>query len=52
MVFYADGEEIQRYEGDIPDEEMQLYVNSWYPTWLETQKPSSDKYVYVEWIEH
>ena len=52
VVFYVDGEEMQRYEGGIPDEEMQLYVNSWYPTWLDTQKPSSDKYVYVEWIEH
>lgn len=52
VVFYVDGEEMQRYKGGIPDKEMHLYVNSWYPTWLETQKPSSGKHAYVEWIEH
>ncbi|QIN77570.1 family 16 glycosylhydrolase [Rubrobacter marinus] len=52
VVFYVDGEEMQRYEGGIPDEPMQLYVNSWFPTWLETQIPATDKYAYVEWIEH
>ena len=52
VVFYVDGEEMQRYECDIPGEEMQLYVNSWYPTWLETKKPTSDRYTYVEWIKH
>ena len=52
VVFYVDGEEMQRYKGGIPNNEMQLYVNSWYPTWLETQKPPSDKHAYVEWIEH
>ena len=52
VVFYVDGEEMQRYEGGIPDEEMQLYVNSWYPTWLETKVPTSDRHAYVEWIEH
>ena len=51
-VFYVDGEEMQRFEGGIPDEEMQLYVNSWYPTWLETRKPTSDRYTDIEWIEH
>ena len=52
VVFYVDGEEMQRYEGGIPNEEMQLYVNSWYPTWLETQTPTSDRYTEIEWIEH
>ena len=52
VVFYVDGEEMQRYEGGIPTEKMQLYVNSWYPTWLETQKPASDRYTDIEWIEH
>ena len=51
-VFYVDGEEMQRFEGGIPDKEMQLYVNSWYPTWLETKKPTSDRYAEIEWIEH
>ena len=52
LIFYVDGKEMQRYKNGIPNEEMKLYVNSWYPTWLETQKPSSDRYAYIEWIEH
>ena len=52
VVFYVDGEEMQRYGSGIPTEEMQLYVNSWYPTWLQTQKPISDRYTEIEWIEH
>lgn len=52
VVFYVDGEEMQRYGRGIPTEEMQLYVNSWYPTWLQTQKPPSDRYTDIEWIEH
>ncbi len=52
LIFYVDGKEMQRYKGGIPDKEMKLYVNSWYPTWLETRKPSSDRYAYIEWIEH
>ena len=52
VIFYVDGEEMQRFEGGIPTEKMQLYVNSWYPTWLETQMPASDRYTYIEWIEH
>ena len=52
IIFYVDGKEMQRYRGGIPDKEMKLYVNSWYPTWLETQMPSSDRYTYIEWIEH
>ena len=52
VIFYVDGEEMQRFKGGIPNKEMQLYVNAWYPTWLETEKPTSDRYAYVEWIEH
>ncbi|CAA9456834.1 MAG: GH16 [uncultured Rubrobacteraceae bacterium] len=52
VVFYVDGEEMQRFGTGIPTEKMQLYVNSWYPTWLQTRKPASDRYTYIEWIEH
>ncbi len=52
VVFYVDGKEMQRYKGGIPDKKMQLYINSWYPTWLETKKPTSDRYTDIEWIEH
>jgi hypothetical protein len=30
---------------------LRLYVNSWYPAWLDGRKPVSDRHVYVEWFE-
>jgi hypothetical protein len=42
---------MQKYEGSLPDERMNLYVNSWFPDWLDGEKPGSDRYAYVDWIE-
>ncbi len=30
---------------------MKLYVNSWFPTWLDGEASDSDRHVYVDWIE-
>jgi beta-glucanase (GH16 family) len=51
ITFYVDGEPIQEYEGGLPERRMKLYVNSWFPKWLDGEKPNSDRYVYVDWIE-
>ena len=51
VTFYVDGEPMQEYEGGLPDERMNLYVNSWFPTWLSGEEPESDRHVYVDWIE-
>ena len=52
ITFYVDGEPMQEYEGGLPKERMKLYVNTWFPTWLNSEEPSSDRYTYVDWIEH
>ncbi len=52
VTFYVDGEPVQEFEGGLPDEQMKLYVNSWFPNWLAGKKPNSERYVYVDWIEH
>lgn len=31
---------------------MRLYVNAWFPTWLEGRKPAKDKYVLVDSIRY
>jgi hypothetical protein len=52
ITFYVDGKPMKRYEGGLPDRPMRLYVNSWYPTWLDGKEPDSDRHVYVDWFEH
>jgi licheninase len=51
ITFYVDGEPMKEHEGGLPDQQMKLYVNSWFPTWLSGEKPGSDRYSYVDWIE-
>ncbi|MDQ4063612.1 MAG: hypothetical protein M3122_06935 [Actinomycetota bacterium] len=52
ITFYVDGEPMQEYEGGLPEERMKLYVNTWFPTWLHGEELNSDRYTYVDWIEH
>jgi endo-1,3-1,4-beta-glycanase ExoK len=49
--FYVDGEPMQEFEGGLPEKRMKLYVNTWFPTWLDCEEPDSDRYAYVDWIE-
>ena len=51
ITFYVDGRPMKEYEGGLPEKPMRLYVNSWFPTWLSGEKPGSDRYSYVDWIE-
>jgi hypothetical protein len=48
---YVDGEPMRTYEGGLPGKPMKLHTNTWFPTWLDGEEPSSDRYVYVDWIE-
>lgn len=52
ITFYVDGEPMQEYKGGLPEESMKLYVNTWFPTWLDGEEPDSDRYTYVDWIEY
>ncbi len=51
ITFYVDGEPMQEFEGGLPEKRMKLYVNIWFPTWLDGEEPDSDRYAYVDWIE-
>ncbi len=51
VEFYIDGELLQTYTKGLPDQPMDLYLNSWFPTWLGGEKPDSDRHAYAEWIE-
>src|SRR5262245_5056124 len=50
--FLVDGVELQRWTTGVTQSTMYLFVNAWFPFWLEGQRPSSDRYTYVDWVEH
>ena len=50
--FYADGVLMKEWTDGLPQSSMRLYVNAWFPTWLEGRKPTKDKYVLVDSIQH
>ena len=52
VIFHVDGHPVKTFEGGIPDEPMNLYVNAWYPDWLEGKKPSEDRQVLVSYIDN
>ena len=31
---------------------MYLFVNGWFPSWLTGERPTSDRYTYVDWVEY
>ena len=42
---------MEEFEDGLPEKRMKLYVNAWFPTWLDDEEPYSDRYAYVDWIE-
>ncbi len=48
--FYADGKLYQRYKYGLPDGEMKLLINTWFPNWLSGQKPTKASATYVDWV--
>jgi len=50
VSFYADGKLMKRWKGGVPNKPMHLYVNAWFPTWLEGKKPLADQTVLVDKI--
>jgi licheninase len=52
VSFVADGVSVQSWSSGVPRSSMYLYVNAWFPSWLAGERPSSDRFTYVDWIEH
>ncbi len=49
--FSVDGRALHTFEEGLPRDSMKLMVNAWYPEWLPGEKPESDGYTYVDWIQ-
>ena len=52
VSFYVDGKLMMQWKGDVPRKAMHLYVNAWYPTWLEGKAPPADRRVLVDKISY
>ena len=50
--FLVDGVPMQSWSSGVPRSSMYLYVNAWFPSWLAGESPTTDRYTYVDWIDH
>ena len=50
--FLADGVELQRWSNGVTRSSMYLFVNAWFPSWLSGERPATDRFTEVEWVEH
>ena len=50
--FYVDGKLLHSFNEGLPEDSMKLYVNAWFPTWLAGEKPQTDRYTYVDRVQH
>ncbi len=52
VMFFVDGRLMNNWTTGLPGHQMKLYVNAWYPTWLEGKSPDTDRFVLVDQIRH
>ena len=50
--FLADGVQLQSWSNGVTRSSMYLFVNAWFPSWLAGDRPTTDRYTYVDWVEH
>ncbi len=50
VKFYADGRLMKKWTTGLPRTSMKLYVNAWYPRWLDGKMPTTDQFVLVDRI--
>ncbi len=51
VKFYAAGRLMKKWTTGVPRTSMKLYVNAWYPRWLEGKMPTTDQFVLVDRIQ-
>jgi licheninase len=50
--FLVDGVELQRWSSGVTNSAMYLFVNAWFPSWLAGERPATDRFTLVDWIEY
>lgn len=49
--FSVDGRLLHTFREGLPGDSMQLMVNAWYPDWLPGERPETDGYTSIDWIQ-
>ena len=49
--FYVEDELLASFEDDLPDAEMKLMVNHWWPVWLESERNQPESKIYIKSID-
>lgn len=52
VSFYADGQLMKTWSQGVPRNPMHLYLNAWFPTWLEGRMPLTDQFVLVDQVRY
>jgi beta-glucanase (GH16 family) len=52
VSFYADGKLMKQWKGGGASKPMHLYVNAWFSTWLEGNKPLAEQTLLVDEISY
>jgi len=50
--FVVDGAEMQRWTSGVTRTAMYVFVNAWFPSWLGGERPATDRYTEVDWVQH
>jgi endo-1,3-1,4-beta-glycanase ExoK len=50
VTFYVDGRPVRTWDTGIPQTSMHLMVNSWFPAWLNGNRPKKTVYTQIDWI--
>ncbi|MEU8232245.1 glycoside hydrolase family 16 protein [Actinoplanes sp. NPDC048967] len=52
VEFYVDHELVEAWDGGVPREPMNVYLNTWYPQWLAGKPVSGVRYTIVDYVAH
>jgi beta-glucanase (GH16 family) len=52
VEFYVDHTLMQAWDGGVPREPMNLYINTWYPQWLAGTPTATEQYTTVDYAAH
>lgn len=50
VAFFINGQEMKRFTDGYSHQPMQLMVNYWEPSWLESAEEKEDTYVQIDWV--
>jgi beta-glucanase (GH16 family) len=50
--FLVDGVELQRWSNGVTNSAMYLFVNAWFPSWLSGERPATDRFTLVDWVQY